>query len=184
MSSASAVLAPDGTLGDGRSAAAESLRARLDDPQTAAALHDLLDNVELVATLVSMVDGLLRRGEELTDNLVSGLGELRTAASGAGVDPAAVTAVAGELAALLPAVRGSLAPLQQLLEGPALQPAGVDALHTVALALGEGVAEVRATPEEGGGFRAVLSGLRDADTARGLLTLLAVARSLGRRTRG
>lgn len=136
---------------------ADALRARLDDPRTAAALHELLDRAEVVAFLVEGVDGFLRRGEVITDTLAGALGDLR----GAGA--------ASPLAAAAPALR-------QLL--PALtDPATLTALTRLVAALGEAGRDQAPPPS---GARALLRGLRDPDTRRGLGFLLRFANALGR----
>ena len=45
--------------------ASQQLRQRLNEPETAEALNDLIDNLPVVAFSVSAVDGFLRRGDTL-----------------------------------------------------------------------------------------------------------------------
>lgn len=56
---------------------AAQLLARLEEPRTAEALNRLLDHAELLAFSVTALDGLLRRGEQIADNMASGVQELR-----------------------------------------------------------------------------------------------------------
>lgn len=161
-----------------QSAAAESLLARLDDPRTASALHQLLDNAELLAMLAGMLDGLIRRGETVSANLASGLVEARTAAASAGVNAGEGRATAAELAALLPAMRAALPGLQTLLSSRLLEPQTVGALETLSGAVVQGM---RAAPAEKSGLRGLLASLRDPETASGIQTLLAMAKAVGRR---
>jgi uncharacterized protein YjgD (DUF1641 family) len=58
---------------------AEQLLDRLNEPGTAEALNRLLDHAELLAYSATSLDGLLRRGEELTDNLRASIDEARHA---------------------------------------------------------------------------------------------------------
>ncbi|MDN5272852.1 hypothetical protein QTO31_12820 [Chloroflexus sp. MS-CIW-1] len=58
---------------------ASALLERLNEPQTAAALHLLLDKAELLAFSVSAVDSLLQRGETIADNVAASVHELRAA---------------------------------------------------------------------------------------------------------
>ena len=157
---------------------AESLLARLDEPRTAAALHDLLDNAELLAMLATMAEGLLRRSETLTGNLVASLAEVRSSSGLADLDGLRETAAqAGALLPLLPQVTPALT---SLLESRLAQPATINAVGTLAGAVAEGLA----APASGRkpGALGLLGALKDPDTARGLEVLLGVARALGRRT--
>lgn len=161
-----------------RSAAAESLLARLDDPGTAAALHDLLDNAELLALLAGMVDGLVRRSETLTSNLADSIAEVRAAATGSTGD---LRKTATDLAALLPVLNAGLPALQLLQASRLVQPATISALDALAGALVDGLAQ--STPAgHKAGIRALLGELRDPATSRGLHRLLGVARALGRQS--
>ncbi|NJN18981.1 MAG: DUF1641 domain-containing protein [Oscillochloris sp.] len=57
----------------------QQLVARLEEPRTAAALHSLLDNAELLAFSVSAVDGLIRRGDRITSNLAQSVSDIKSA---------------------------------------------------------------------------------------------------------
>jgi uncharacterized protein YjgD (DUF1641 family) len=59
-------------------APSERLLARLNDERTVEALERLLDHAELLAFGAQALDGLVRRGEELADNIGAGVAELRT----------------------------------------------------------------------------------------------------------
>ncbi len=165
----------------GRSVAAQSLLDRLDDPQTAAALHQLLDNAELLAMGATMIEELLRRSETIAGNVSSTLAEVRSAA-GPGLAGAGSTAA--DLGALLPSLVTALPQLTALLDGPLLKAQSTRSLEQLVASLSEGLEEARRAPDHKPGIRALLGELRDPDTARGLSALLAVARSLGRRVTG
>lgn len=158
---------------------ADSLLERLDDPTTAAALHDLLDNAELLALLAGMVDGLVRRSETIADNLAEGLADVRTAATAA-AGGGSVRAAAADLGSLVAALPAALPALRALLESRLVAPETVRTLDALSGALVEGLAEPPASRRSG--VRSLLADLRDPDTSRGLATLLRVARALGRRT--
>jgi hypothetical protein len=55
---------------------AQALAERLAEPRTAAAISTLLDHADLLALLVSGLDGLVSRGDTITDSLAYGLSEL------------------------------------------------------------------------------------------------------------
>ncbi len=58
---------------------ADSVRDRLDDPQVAAALNTLLDHADVLAVLVSGLDGFVRRGDTITETVSSAVAEFRGA---------------------------------------------------------------------------------------------------------
>ncbi|QJW94970.1 DUF1641 domain-containing protein [Frigoriglobus tundricola] len=72
------------------------LLRRLDDPKTAATLERLLDRLDVLAFAVEATDSLLRRGEQLTDNIGDVLREAKDA--GPGVDGAALAGKLPQLA--------------------------------------------------------------------------------------
>lgn len=101
-----------------RSASADALLERLSDPRIAEALHQLLDHAELLAYSAGALDGLLRRGETITDNVAASLEEVRQAI------PAERVALLGELAALgneLPALSATANQLARLAAEPEFQ---------------------------------------------------------------
>ena len=160
-----------------RTASADALRARLDDPRTAAALHDLLDNAELLAMVATMADEWIRRSDAILGNVSDALAEAVGAAGGSD----ALRETAAGLAAALPEVRAAIPALQTLTSSTLLAPQTLAALELLSGALTEGVAEARATPAERTGLRATIAQIRDPETSRGLHVLFAVARALGRR---
>jgi hypothetical protein len=56
---------------------ADAVRQRLDDPRVAEALNSLLDHADLLAVIVAGLDGFVRRGDDITENLTSAIGELK-----------------------------------------------------------------------------------------------------------
>jgi ABC-type transporter Mla subunit MlaD len=165
-------------LDSGRSLAAESLLQRLDDPKTAAALHQLLDNAELLAMGVTMLDELLQRSETIAGNVSSTLAEVR-ASAGPGAE-----GTAADLGSVLKTLKEGLPTIAGLLHGPLGQPRTIAALDTIAGAVTDGLGEARTRPPHKLGIRGLLAELRDPETARGIQALLCVARSLGRRATG
>jgi uncharacterized protein YjgD (DUF1641 family) len=57
--------------------AAEQLLERLNEPRTAEALNRLLDHADLLAYSAGSLDGFLRRGEEIADNVAASIDEVR-----------------------------------------------------------------------------------------------------------
>jgi uncharacterized protein YjgD (DUF1641 family)/nucleotide-binding universal stress UspA family protein len=95
-------------------APSERLMARLNDERTVEALEKLLDHAELLAFGAQALDGLVRRGEELAENLGAGVAELRTVVDAEG--GSAKGAVAS-----LPRMARVGAQLSEVAEGPGVQ---------------------------------------------------------------
>ncbi len=79
----------------------DHLVRQLNDPNTASALSYLLNNAQLLAFLVASLDGVLKRGEELTDNIGSTLREFNASGQN-GASLAAATEQLPELLHNLP----------------------------------------------------------------------------------
>lgn len=59
------------------SSASERLQQRLNDPEVAAGLSRLLDQLETISFAVESMDGFLRRGEVIADSLSESVGEIK-----------------------------------------------------------------------------------------------------------
>ncbi|HFC11868.1 MAG TPA: DUF1641 domain-containing protein [Anaerolineae bacterium] len=59
--------------------ASKQLLDRFDDPQTANALNQLLDNAELIAFSATALDGLVRRSDVIMDEVAHSVSEVQTA---------------------------------------------------------------------------------------------------------
>lgn len=57
----------------------ERLHQRLNDPHTAEIMLQILDKLDVIALTVDSIDGFLRRGDEIMDNVSEGVHELRAA---------------------------------------------------------------------------------------------------------
>lgn len=73
-------MTPDGSLI--ASSPADALLSRLEEPQVAAAINDLLDHADVLAVMVVAIDGFVRRGAAIADAFTEALGELRGALPG------------------------------------------------------------------------------------------------------
>ena len=97
---------------------ASALLERLNEPQTAAALHLLLDKAELLAFSVSAVDSLLQRGEVIADNVAASIHELRAALPD---DSSQLTAQLVRLSRTLPQLTETVEQLTTLTAQPTFQ---------------------------------------------------------------
>lgn len=57
--------------------AVEQLQARLNEPRTAEALNQLLDNIELISFSVTALDGFVRRGEEIAEEVAASVAQVK-----------------------------------------------------------------------------------------------------------
>ncbi len=55
----------------------EQLQQRLNDPDTAESLLRILDKLDVIALSIDSVDGFLQRGDEIIENVVEGVAELK-----------------------------------------------------------------------------------------------------------
>lgn len=162
----------------------ESVRDRLDDPRVAEALNTLLDHADLLAILVAGLDGLVKRGDDITANLTSAVGELK--GSGAAGAQMAKQLDLGGLAVSLLTLSGGLAKatpaINTLLNSSLTDPRGAE----VVSALGDALVSARtALPPAPRGVRGmwktVRAAAKDPDIGRGLVYLIEVARAFGRK---
>ncbi|MFV9507254.1 MAG: DUF1641 domain-containing protein [Oscillochloridaceae bacterium umkhey_bin13] len=99
-------------------ASVEALLDRLSEPRTAEALHNLLDHAELLAYSAGALDGFIRRGELIADNVAASLDDVRQAI------PPGSEAYLHDLAALgheLPALTATATQLARLSAQPEFQ---------------------------------------------------------------
>ncbi|MFN3214999.1 MAG: DUF1641 domain-containing protein [Acidimicrobiales bacterium] len=154
----------------------DAVAERLNDPAVAASLVTLLDNAELLSTLVLGLSGMVSRSEMIIDSFADGVGDLRAAAESRPEGAPSLSdlgAVAGELAAAAPALR-------QVLSSPMVSPATIDLLSLVSDAAVEGAETARRNETSISAFGA-LKALKEPEVQRGLGLLIEISRSLGRR---
>jgi Protein of unknown function (DUF1641) len=151
---------------------AEALKARLDDPQVAAALHNMLDHADVLALVAVALDGFLSRGEVIANTLAEAVGELR----GANVtNPLAGVDVKGLLGSAKDA-----APAIQTLLGQVADPRVVETVTQLTTAVADAQKNHAPAPT---GALALLRSLKDPEVAAGLGFLLQVAKYFGRQLR-
>lgn len=161
---------------------ADELKDRLDDPAVAAALNSLLDHADLLAILVTGLDGFVRRGEQISDSLSSTVGELRAAAESSEKDLPSldVKALMSTLSSLASALSDAAPAIETLLRSPMIEPQAVEVLGQLGQALVEGKAAAAADPAGPKGVFGLWRITKDKDVNRGLGFLVHVARAFGR----
>jgi len=171
---------------------ADQLRERLADPAVAASLNSLLDHADLLAILVTGLDGLVRRGDEITDSLSSAVGELRGPASSLTAGLPGLDEVKNELRTVdLPALVSSLTSLtaalvdatpalNRLLHSPLVDPQAAEVLAELGQAVVDGKNAATADPGGPKGIFGLWRISKDKDISRGLGFLVHVARAFGK----
>jgi hypothetical protein len=160
-----------------------ALSARLADPAVVASLNQLLDHADLLAILVAGLDGLIRRGDTISDSLVGVAGELRGVQRSAGLPDAAqlldgaqrLGAIAGPAMDLLPTVEYLLR--SDLGDTRVVDVAAMASRAVVVASEQSGTAPAR---ERRPSLWSLWKALRDNDTRRALGFGLAVAKALGK----
>ncbi|RDH78565.1 DUF1641 domain-containing protein [Mycolicibacterium moriokaense] len=162
----------------------DDLIARLDDPKIAESLSLILDHVDLLATIIAGVDGMLRRADVIGDNFASGVAEARAAAAGNGertwpsVD---IAALSGSATRLTSAVVDATPAIDRLLHSPLTDTRTAEALADIGEALLEGRQAAAADPRGPKGIFALMRATKDPDVSRGLGFMIHIARAFGQR---
>jgi len=158
---------------------ADQVRAKLDDPRVAAALNDLLEHAELLAILVSGLDGLVRRSDEISASLTSAIGDV-TGAANAPLKSVDLAGLADSFAALSGTMIDAAPALNSLLGSSLTDPQAAEVLAQLGAALVEAKTAHARNPEGPKGFFGILKSAKDPDVARGLGFMLQVAKAFGR----
>ncbi|BBY65976.1 DUF1641 domain-containing protein [Mycolicibacterium helvum] len=163
---------------------ADQIRDKLDDPKVAASLNNLLDHADLLAVLVTGLDGLVRRGDVIADSLSCAVNDFK-GASVAGVPGAEalksvdLQSLAQSLATLSNSLVGAAPALNSLLSSRLTDPQTAEVLAALGQALVDGKAAA-AAPGGPKGLFGLWKVTKDPDVVRGLGFMIQVARSFGR----
>lgn len=171
-------------------APSDEIKARLDDPQVAASVNMLLQHADLLAVLLTGLDGLVRRSDTIGDSLTSAIGEFKGDFQGRSLTDSIPGAdalknvdfagLAASLATLSDKVIGAAPGINSLLASPLTNPQAAEVLGQLGQALIDGKAAAAKSPEGPKGVFALLKATRDRDVARGLGFLIQVARAFGK----
>lgn len=161
----------------------ERLKDRLNEPEVAEALNQLLDNIELIAFSVAALDGFLRRGDEIADNVADSLAEVKLAG-------APSEATVAELVATLSQLRKTAATVKSVVDSvefSALVQSGIFAPKMVGLvgqaanAMLESYEEFKRTPPVRPNPIALIKSLFDPDVQRTFSFLVGFARKFSQK---
>jgi hypothetical protein len=149
---------------------------RLNEPGTAAALNSLLDNADLLATLVAGLDGVFRKGDLIADTVTEVLGQAKAAGAATGLDYRQTTE---QLATLIPAVAKAAPAIHRVVDSGLVEPEPVAVLSEAAQALVAGLQAAQAADARVSTI-GLLKAMRDEDVQRGLGFAIAVLKIFGR----
>lgn len=156
----------------------EALIARLDEPNVANGLHQLLDHLDLLAVLVNGLNGLMTRGDTISDSLADAVIEMRGAKLGMpdlGQTLALVQHLGGLVTPLLNVLPSVESALQSDLGGVGL----ADIAGAASRAAVRGVQQATTERAQINGVRALLKVVKDPDVGRALGFIVAIAKALG-----
>ena len=157
----------------------DAVRERLNDPAVAASIVTLLDNSELLSTLVLGLAGFMERGDMIMDAVAEGVNDIKVARASS----AATTELPSisELATLAGQLGGASPLLGQLLDSPIARPETIGVLSALSEAAAEGMANAEQNKTAVSGAFGALRALKDPEVARGLGVFLEIAKALGKR---
>lgn len=151
---------------------ADKIVARLNEPETAAAINSLLDRAELIATLVKGLEQFLQRTDVMLPGISAGLAELRAAGGN--------NWVVKDLAA---AFKEGLPAIQQMLETDLIKPRTIDAANELVGAATSGMEQAKASKTEVHGLMGLHRAMKEPDVRHGVGVAIEIARALGRAER-
>lgn len=160
------------------SAVVRLLIERLNDPAVLQSLSALLDNAELLATIVSGLGGLVERGDTIMDSVASGVGDLKAATR---ASTSLGVPAPNEIVELVAALARATPVITEVVTSPMVRSETVALLSLVSEAAAEGASRARETPRPVSGLRSAVKSMKDPEVARGLGLMVEVAKALGRR---
>lgn len=167
----------------------DTLKERLDDPQVAAALNNLLDHADLLAILVVGLDGFVGRTETIGEAIAEGLADIRGVAASnpalESVDPGELLSSAIALSTALPKLTPAVTRvveaglIDDLLDSGIVSAEMVDQIARLGRGLTAGAERARTDPIEIKGLFSLTKLLKDPDIRRAIVYGAAVAKSIG-----
>ncbi|MEO1443182.1 MAG: DUF1641 domain-containing protein [Chloroflexota bacterium] len=172
----------NGTAVHASATAQEQLLERLNDPQTAAALNSILDNLELIAFSVSAMDGFLQRGDAVIEAVSSGVRDVKESLPSEQIDLLTSPDFVPQMTELLK-TGAQLAQITQSEEFQALLQSGVLAPETLKVVgqAGDALVESKNADIEPPGILDLFRALRDPDVIASLGFLLAFSKAFGKK---
>ena len=171
----------------------DAVTDRLNDPTVAASLVSLLDNVEMLSTLVSGLNEFFERGDTIIDSVASGVREFKDAraAGGANFDLTKFTKDAKELMATLnealpvlrealPVLSDALPTVKKLLSSGMVNDEVIGLLSMVSTSAVEGARAAHTNDTTVKGVFGTMKALKDPDVQHGMGLLIEIAKALGK----
>jgi hypothetical protein len=154
----------------------DALSVMLDDPEVRQSLAVLAANAPTLAALVSVANGLLQRGPEITDNINGLVRDLRHELGNE-------TSNLGGVLPLASALGNRSDAITNILDSAVLQPEVVEVIGHVGEAAVIADERTRGQSAQVGGIFTILKKLKDPNVQESLAFLLAFADAFGQRQR-
>ncbi len=155
----------------------DAVMERLNDPGVAASLVTLLDNAELMSTLVLGLSGFMERGDLILDAVAESVNDVKTAATEGNNSYPSIP----ELTRLAKQSQEALPLLSSILDSSMASPETVKLLGSMTEAATEGVARAQSEGTRVKGVRGAMKALKDPDVQHGLGVMLEIAKSIGQK---
>lgn len=155
----------------------DAVMERMNDPAVAASLVTLLDNAELMSTLVLGLGAFMERGDMVLDAVAESVNDAKAAATDGSGSLPSIT----ELTRLAKQGQDAMPLLSAVLDSSMASPETVELLGTMTDAATEGAARAQAEGTRVKGARGAMKALKDPDVQRGLGVMLEIAKSIGQK---
>ena len=159
---------------------ADPLLAKLDDPRVTEALSDLLEHADLLALIVVGLDGMIRRGDQLTGAIAEVVGQVREGGAAEKLSSLDLPKLAESLGTLSSLAVEAGPALDSLLKAGLTDPRLIDVVSVASRSVIEGAEKAKTEPVQASGVFSLMRALKDDDVARGLSFLIQVARAFGK----
>lgn len=159
---------------------ADVLRERLDDPNVAASLLNILDHADLLSVLVSGLHELVSRSDTIMESVSTSVGELTGASRAASASDVKLPN-ADELRNLVAELSHATPVLTKVLGTRMVNDQTIDFLSMASDSVVAGQTAAQSKKTSVRGIRGMLAVLKDRDVGRGLGLMVEIARALGQR---
>lgn len=150
---------------------------RLNDPVVAESVMTVLDNAELLSTLIKGLGAFVERGDLIMDSLADSVGELKAVANTNQVPAGKL----GELGAVAGQLSDALPVFSALLDSSMAAPQTIDFLAKMTDAATEGSERASSEGIKIKGLRGAVKSMKDPDIQRGMGLMMEIARSVGQK---
>ncbi|EMF57077.1 DUF1641 domain-containing protein [Streptomyces bottropensis] len=157
----------------------EALVARLEEPNVAGALHELLNHADLLAILIHGVDGLMSRSDTISDSLADAVTELRQFKPAGLPEASQMIELARQLSGLITPLLDVLPRIEDAVRSDVGGVGFPDIVAAASRAAVRGTRQAASEQTQVNGLRALLRVVKDPDVGRAIGFVVAIAKALG-----